>query len=371
MFLKLKHGYKKYFLLFPLLILFIYIAVPINRVRSGEEFKDFRCFFQYNDDTRIEFYRSRNTQNCNINDFDTLYLPGGPGDSVTFHEFQNYQRLFPDRKIAFYNDLGIGNSSRKSSKEYNLQTSLGIIEKFSNAKFTKKFTIIGGSWGAMLAARFSGNNPEKIEKLLLISPGDIELDKSAIDNCNNKENCSFEIKAKPYIYMGMSDSDNFIIAFFEFAERSLRSKYAQLIKANDNEWRWERDYNNISVNKALYASHYVTKLVKKISAEQIPTLIIRGSDDKHGAHLEGYYRLFPNLKLVTLNNQGHVLDKDKCNFVLPAWSFVMKNTANKHDDELTCKEILKPIENDGFKGYFTSEWKINDEFSNIIASSEK
>lgn len=99
-----------------------------------------------------------------------IVIHGGPG--------WDYRSLLPLKALAdnyhvvFYDQRGAGLSPRVEAARLSLETSLAdldaIVERFRSGK---EVILIGHSWGAMLAAAYLGQFPEKVSHAVLAEPG--------------------------------------------------------------------------------------------------------------------------------------------------------------------------------------------------------
>ena len=99
-----------------------------------------------------------------------IVLHGGPG--------LDHNYLLPgmsifcvSNKVIFYDQRGTGKSESPITEEFiNLQTSLKDLETLRKSLKIEKFSLIGHSWGSILALYYSVLYPEQIDKLILIDP---------------------------------------------------------------------------------------------------------------------------------------------------------------------------------------------------------
>ncbi|MGR3661868.1 MAG: alpha/beta fold hydrolase [Paracoccaceae bacterium] len=106
-----------------------------------------------------------------------IVLHGGPGG--------DYRNLLPvapladDYQLVFYDQRMTGLSSRKFDGVLDLQIFFddldAFVDHFGNGK---KVTLLGHSWGAMMASGYVGIHPEKIDKIVMIEPGILRPDLS-------------------------------------------------------------------------------------------------------------------------------------------------------------------------------------------------
>lgn len=71
------------------------------------------------------------------------------------------------RKIIRFSDLGHGLTISNNHPIFGYE----IIEKLTSATKENPTTLIGLSWGAMICVDYVLNHPQKVDKLILVSPG--------------------------------------------------------------------------------------------------------------------------------------------------------------------------------------------------------
>lgn len=103
-----------------------------------------------------------------------IYLHGGPGGHIRqglVNSLAPIAQLGYD--LYFYDQLGSGGSQRLAditdySVERHIQDLAAITQKLGG-----KVILIGQSWGAILATLFTTRYPDRVERLVLTSPGPI------------------------------------------------------------------------------------------------------------------------------------------------------------------------------------------------------
>lgn len=106
-----------------------------------------------------------------------ILLHGGPGG--------DYRNLLPvaplarDYRLVFYDQRMTGLSSRKDEGTITLKSFFDDLDAFvDHYGKGNKVSLLGHSWGAMLASGYIGIHPEKIDKVILIEPGILRPDLS-------------------------------------------------------------------------------------------------------------------------------------------------------------------------------------------------
>jgi proline iminopeptidase len=106
-----------------------------------------------------------------------VVIHGGPGSD--YRSLMNAIALAGDRfYVVFYDQRGSGLSRRESKEQFQQKETVqlfiddlhAVINHYRTSDKQKVF-LFGHSWGAMLAAAFTNQNPEKVSGLILAEPG--------------------------------------------------------------------------------------------------------------------------------------------------------------------------------------------------------
>jgi len=108
-----------------------------------------------------------------------IVLHGGPG--ADYRYLRNLRNLADEYFVVFYDQRGTGLSPRVAADEITLATFIDDLDQFAH-RFSpdRSVTLLGHSWGAMLAAAYTGKYPERVQNLILAEPQ--FLDQSTISS---------------------------------------------------------------------------------------------------------------------------------------------------------------------------------------------
>ena len=67
-----------------------------------------------------------------------------------------------------------GLTGPEPSGDYSLQRIQSLFEQFVDARGLERFVVVGTSIGGTVAMRYAADHPERIERLVMISPGSLE-----------------------------------------------------------------------------------------------------------------------------------------------------------------------------------------------------
>jgi proline iminopeptidase len=105
-----------------------------------------------------------------------IYLLGGPGGSVDDRLIRLFSPIAADGyDVYLYDQIGSGWSGRLSNiRDYTALRHVQDLEAIVQTIGAKKVILIGQSWGAILAALYTADHPERVASLILTSPGPIQ-----------------------------------------------------------------------------------------------------------------------------------------------------------------------------------------------------
>lgn len=99
-----------------------------------------------------------------------IVLHGGPGGD--FRSQLGAKSLADDNFVVFYDQRGAGLSERVPAEELTVPNYMAeldaVIDRYSP---DRPVTLLGHSWGAMLATAYLGKAPEKVARAILLEPG--------------------------------------------------------------------------------------------------------------------------------------------------------------------------------------------------------
>jgi len=184
--------------------------------------------------------------------------------------------------------------------DYTQERTLEIIEKFIDSLKLKRFSIAGTSMGGTMAIHYTNRHPERIDKLILLSPGSLE---------------GKERKAGP---RGEVPDAAYILKYVmprAIPEFMLRSGFGDKSKLTDelvDRWydMWMREGQREAQLDRLkqYKSGDIEDLIRAL---QTPTLLLWGeanttADFEQAAEFEELLENVESLHMVTYPGVGHM-----------------------------------------------------------------
>ncbi|MBL7932839.1 MAG: alpha/beta hydrolase [Bacteroidia bacterium] len=106
-----------------------------------------------------------------------IFLHGGPGGYIHSSIIELMRDLaLKGYDVYLYDQVGSGLSDRLSKpKDYSFEKHLKNLDEIIHRHIkANKVILLGHSYGGILAAHFAANSPEKVDKLIFSSPGDLQ-----------------------------------------------------------------------------------------------------------------------------------------------------------------------------------------------------
>jgi proline iminopeptidase len=112
-----------------------------------------------------------------------VFLHGGPAVSELPDVAPIFRRLAATgHDVYLYDQLGAGRSARlPDPRGYTLQRAIADLEAIRVRLRVPKLILVGHSWGATLAANYLARYPERVERVVLSSPGSPNSRRSGVD----------------------------------------------------------------------------------------------------------------------------------------------------------------------------------------------
>ncbi|WP_136707323.1 alpha/beta hydrolase [Agromyces sp. H66] len=102
---------------------------------------------------------------------------GGPGVPWTVREEEVLARLATDRDLVVYDQIGAGASARLDDPaDYTFERAVRDLEAVVDATGADRVTLLGHSWGAPVALGFAVRHPDRVERLVFLTPGAVPWD---------------------------------------------------------------------------------------------------------------------------------------------------------------------------------------------------
>jgi pimeloyl-ACP methyl ester carboxylesterase len=256
-----------------------------------------------------------------------IFLHGGPGGyAVQLESVGNYFGALATLgfDVYLYDQIGSGLSDRLTDPNaYTVQRMVSDLERIRVQLNADRLVLIGESWGGTLASSYLAAHPTRVERMVLISPG--ELDHSKWDNV-----ATVTAKASPGLALIAStltpkmavynllkqrdvsfakawipdrEIDSFTDGFFERMRASTVCDQQNVPETSSNGFgAWALEMTS----RSLIARADDPKAALKLNPT--PTLILKGKCDFMIWDVAREYRdTLPKAQLAALDGGGHVL----------------------------------------------------------------
>ncbi len=248
-----------------------------------------------------------------------LIINGGPG--MNSNGFENLARKLSDHyKTIIYDQRGTGKSVLPVLDSTTVTMDLMIDDIESLRKFFKldKWSILGQSFGGMLASYYATKYPEHIDKMILSSSGGIDLGLlSYINDAITSKLSSAEKDSLKYWNDKLNAGDT-TFAVRLGRGRALAPAYLQ-----------DRKYIPVLANRLTQGNAAINGLIwadlqrinydctEKLKLFDRPVLIIQGKEDIINAETsERAHKVLKNSKFILMDHCGHYgwLDNEEVYF---------------------------------------------------------
>lgn len=287
-----------------------------------------------------------------------IFLHGGPGGyihSAIINQMKEIAKKGYD--VYLYDQIGSGLSDRlPKPKDYSFEKHLKDLNEIINSKIkANQVILIGHSFGGILATHFAANHADKVDKLILSSPGDLQPYRTNADGTMTDMN---KIYPTPITYQFKTPIKVFEQTEKDFLQpRIVMSMFCAM--AFNFKWASDRefdDYTNTMASKFTKGMVADPKNVKpeeggaggyshglsnyygnledvrvKLKQLNISTLVLQGQYDQ-GEYSSVYeYCDLLNGKYLFIENAGHIIWWDKPNmFIQTILNFLDdKKTTNR------------------------------------------
>jgi len=267
-----------------------------------------------------------------------IFLHGGPGGyihSAIINQMREVAQNGYD--VYLYDQIGSGLSDRlPKPKDYSFERHLTDLHEIISAQVkTNKVILIGHSFGGILATHYTANHAEKISKLILSSPGDLQPNRTNTDGTMadmtklypTPSQYQFKIPIEvfeqtekdflqPRIIMSMFSAMAFNFKWasdkeFDDYTNTMASKFTKGMVANPKNVKPEE--GGAGGYSHGFSNYYgnLSDVREKLKQLNIPTLVLQGQYDQ-GEYSSVYeYADLLKGKYTFIENAGHIIWWDK------------------------------------------------------------
>jgi len=259
-----------------------------------------------------------------------VYLHGGPGGYAVGVDFvTNFYKQFTalGYNVYVYDQTGSGLSTRlENLDDYSYKLLQEELEQIRIQLKVDKLTLIGESWGGTLAATYSSNYPERVEKIVFINPGELDISKLPnleVDTSKTGKDANADLKVtvqflQPRVFLAnqwFKDgpkaakailSDDEADAIFDSVADI--KKFEVVCKAENAPKQSSKGFGFWSLIKT--SDTLLTRNdnpIPKIQKTNIPVLFIKAECDFLSSKIiDQYKEAYTNFELTKIDGAGHV-----------------------------------------------------------------
>lgn len=286
-----------------------------------------------------------------------IFLHGGPGGYIHSAIIEQMKKLAQyGYDVYLYDQIGSGLSDRlPKPKDYSFNRHLKDLNEIIKDQIkTDKVVLIGHSYGGILATHFLANHPDRVDKLILSSPGDLQPYRTNEDGTMADMNQLYPVPSKyqfkkpievfeqterdflqPRIVMTMVCAMAFNFKWssdreFDDYTNTMASKFTKGMVANPNNVKPEE--GGAGGYSHGFSNYYgnLTDIRVKLKSLSIPALVLQGQYDQgeyssvfeYADLLKGEYKF--------IENAGHIIWWDKpATYTETIAAFLTKDKATK------------------------------------------
>lgn len=236
-------------------------------------------------------------------------LHGGPGGDHLRYK-QHSLGLQDAAQLVFIDHRGCGRSKKTKQADYTLENNIEDLEALRKHLGLKRISILGTSYGGMVAQGYAIRYPEKVDKLILaVTAPSYRLLEEAKQTLRERGNPK-QIALAEHLWNGTFKSHQQVQEFFKAME-SVYSVTTQKNRAqgySKSKTVWSHEALNEGFRGFLRHFDFIPQL-KKI---RCPTLVLAGEDDWicSPAQAKVIAKHLPQAKLKILKNCGHAIAVD-------------------------------------------------------------
>jgi proline iminopeptidase len=244
---------------------------------------------------------------------------GGPGNSLE-SIMADLEPLSRNRRVIYYDQRGNGRSDLvKDAEELSVAKHVADLEAVRAHFKLGKMTVIGNSWGGMLAAFYAVKYPENVERMILHSAGEptkasmIKADEALLARLSREfspeQKRQYASLSVPQVWIAAENPKDICRQYFQLllpfyffkAENAAKFK-GDVCSGSDETVRYR-----LFVNEQIMSSLGDWNLLPSLGSVRCPVLVIYGEADPASAETPlAWTRAFPNAKLLMVNEAGHL-----------------------------------------------------------------
>ncbi len=248
-----------------------------------------------------------------------VFIAGGPGNSHDYLQ-GNFGHYHKDMQVVFFDGLGRGLSEdAKNAKEYSVDGDVETLESIRKALKLKKWSLVGHSYGTVVAQAYALKYPNSIDKIVLINGfhSGLMWQEANCDTYNFYSKTHFpekwrlvdSLRQEGYV----SSDPEFKKVYGSFPTKYIyyhNTKFSQPTpKDAKRTWSDEVYYTMVGRDGDFHVTGCIGDIDfrRQLKTIQSPTLIVAGRYDGVSTpeYALQYKRFMPQAQFVMFENSGH------------------------------------------------------------------
>ena len=245
-----------------------------------------------------------------------ILIPGGPGNSHLYFT-PWFDELSKSHKVIYYDAYGRGKSFQaKDKEEYSFQRDVDDLEGLRKALGFEKWSVLGHSYGGMVAQAYAIQYPGSVDKLILADTFyDAEMWQENDDNSNHEFRNQYPEKWKALMIIreaGYLSSSPEHIKAYKIPPGLLyyyNPENAKLMRNDSLSWYTDVYYQIVGVDGDFIIGGDIGKLDSRRDLKKLkmPILITAGRYDRiSDPRFAVKYKMYaPQAQFVMFEKSGH------------------------------------------------------------------
>jgi proline iminopeptidase len=233
-----------------------------------------------------------------------IFLAGGPGMNAVYMQ-PVWQRLSKNFRCVILNQRGTDSSllAKIDSASLSIDNYVNDIEALRKHLQLKKITVLGHSWGGMLAMVYLAKEPDRVEKMILLDSGGPDTSFAKVFDTNLNKNLTKEDKdeIKRLDSLGLSTARGEWPGYFYDRKRALATQGDIPLKKGVLEHHEVFPFT--SANYFAFSDSMKSALKKS----KVPVFLIQGREDPMGESTAmDIKKVLPQTSIHFIEKCGHL-----------------------------------------------------------------
>ncbi len=244
---------------------------------------------------------------------------GGPSNSME-SILPDFEPLAINRRVIYYDQRGNGRSDLiKDREKLTVTKHVADLEAVRTHFNLKKMTLLGNSWGGLLLGYYAVAHPDKVERMILHSPGPstkafaVEMVEEIQSRMGNRYDAAkkkrFSVVSNPQYWVKADNPRAVCREFFQLLVpvyvsnlEAMKGFKGDTCASSEEAIRYQQVVN-MHINNSLGDWN----LLPSLSVVKAPVLVVHGAADPIPIESsEAWASAMPNARLLLINGAGHI-----------------------------------------------------------------